>query len=282
MSVRSPEPRPETAWLSFCLLAANVALFVLASSRAGTAFAMQLPAPVLLELGANVAPFTQFAGHWENLCTSIFLHGGVVHLLFNLVALQQVGPFVERTVGRARFAVMYVVAGLGASLATMLASNYGAGRAGIAVGASGAICGLIGGAAVLGFRIEGKSSPLARSMLRWLAFTLVFGYVVSLGAGVRIDNNAHLGGAVVGAACALAFRRSVSYSPFGRAARVVVCAMVCVAAFGCKLRRAEPAWTQAKIDCVSGQHEAARLELDALGVKATALGEIVRRCERPR
>lgn len=238
---------------------------------------MQLPTGVLIELGANVAPFTQYAQHWETLCTSTFLHGGVVHLLFNLVALYQVGPFVEQTVGRARFAIMYVVAGLGASLASMLAANYGSSSAGVAVGASGAICGLIGGAAVLGFRIQGRKSPLARAMLRWLGFTVVLGYSLSLGGGVSVDNNAHVGGAVVGALCALSFRRSVTYTPLGRVLRVAACVGVCIAAFAVKLGRSEPAWTYAKVECLI-HGSALGSQLDALGVSDAAAARITTRC----
>lgn len=273
------EPR-ERAWLSFALLAANLGCFALAVALSGAARVMQLDMRVLIGLGANVAPFTQYAGHWENLVTSTFLHAGAVHVLFNLVALFQVGPFVERTVGRARFSIMYLVSGIGASCATMFASNLGWSRTGVAVGASGAICGLIGGAAVLGFRIEGRRSPLALSMLRWLGFTVIFGYVVSLGGGVSIDNNAHLGGALVGGLVALSFRRSVSYSALGRAVRVLGCALFVVAAFAVKLARPEPAWTHAKLRCLLGDQDATRADLRELGVSSKNTQEIISHCSR--
>lgn len=273
-------PPRERAWLTHALLAANVLLFVLSVLLSGPSTVLQLHTAVLVQLGANVAPFTQFGGHWENLCTATFLHAGALHVLFNLVALFQVGPFVERTVGRARFAIMYVVSGLGASTATMLAANYGWSKTGVAVGASGAICGLIGGAAVLGFRIEGRRSPLAMSMLRWLGFTVVFGYAVSMGGGASIDNNAHIGGALVGAACALSFRRSVSYTPLGRSLRVALCVLVCVLAFGVKLSRPEPLSTNAKLRCLIGDEEATKEDLRALHVGAGATQQLLARCRR--
>ena len=278
MSETRSQPRREIAWLTYSILAANLVAFVVCGLRSGNLVAMQLPAGVLVEMGANVAPFTQFAGNWETLCTSTFLHGGLVHLLFNLVALVQVGPLVEAIVGRARFSILYVAAGLGASLASMLAANYAGSHVGIAVGASGAICGLIGGSAVLGFRLQGRRSPLALSMLRWLGFTVVLGYAVSLGGGVSIDNTAHLGGAVVGGLCALSFRRSVTYRPLGRAARIAGCVALCLAAFAVKVSRREPAWTYAKLECLS-QRGNLGAHLAALGVPAAAADRITARCD---
>lgn len=244
---------------------------------------MQWPGPVLVLLGANVAPFTQFAGQWETLLTCTFLHGGLLHLVFNLVALFQVGPFVERTVGRARFSMLYVVAGIAASASSMLAANYGALHAGIGVGASGAICGLIGGSAVLGFRIEGRRSPLAMSMLRWLGITVAFGYVVSLGGQVHVDNYAHVGGAVTGAAVALLFRRSVQYTPAGRASRVALCALVCVAAFAVQIVRtsAQPTMLRAKLEYALGQCDAMRVSLREAHVPFASEVEIAARCGAP-
>ncbi len=273
--------RQETPWLTYALVGVNLAVYALCGVRAGKLLLMAVPAPVLIELGANVAPFTQFAGQWQNLSTNTFLHGGFVHLLFNLVALYQVGPFVERTVGRARFAIIYVLSGVAASATSMLAANYGYLSVGLAVGASGAICGLIGGAAVLGFRIEGRRSPLAGSMLRWLGITVVLGYMITLGGAANIDNYAHVGGALFGGGCALLFRRSVQYTPIGRGVRIALCGMLCAAAFVTQLTGSASA-TRAKLDYAYGRCDAMRAGLKQMGVGAAGEAEIARRCERQR
>ena len=275
------KPRQETPWLTYALVAANVAAFVACGLYAGTFFPMSVPAPVLIALGANVAPFTQFGGQWENLCTNTFLHGGFVHLLFNLVALFQVGPFVERAVGRARFAIMYVLSGIAASAMSMIAANYGYLGVGLAVGASGAICGLIGGAAVLGFRLQGRRSPLAGAMLRWLGITVVFGYAITVSGAAHVDNYAHVGGALFGGACALLFRKSVQYTAMGRVVRIAGCAAVCVAAFVVQLGRGASV-TRAKLDYAYGRCESVRNGLHQMRVSSAAEAEIASRCETQR
>jgi rhomboid protease GluP len=276
--VREARRAAETPWLTYVLVGVNVLMFVLCGQRAGSYVLVQVPAPVLVSLGANVAPFTQFAGQWENLTTNTFLHGGAVHLLFNMVALFQVGPFVERTVGRARFAILYVVAGAAASATSMLAANYGRLDVGVAVGASGAICGLIGGSAVLGWRIEGRGSRLARSMIGWLVFTVGFGYAMSYGGKILIDNYAHVGGAVVGGVCVLLFRRSVQYTLIGRALRMALCAGVCASAFAVQFSRG-PAAGRAKLDYVFGRCDDMKLALREMHVGVGSEAEVVRRCE---
>ncbi|MGH7329085.1 MAG: rhomboid family intramembrane serine protease, partial [Polyangiaceae bacterium] len=71
----------------------------------------------------------------------------------------------------------------------------------VGAGASGAICGIIGAAMVVGYRTAGWQSPLLRMMARWLGITLVFGFML------HFDNAAHLGGAVSGGVIALVWER---------------------------------------------------------------------------
>lgn len=270
-------PRPFCTW---AILAANVALHALAVRASGGAGLVQLPASVLLAFGANLATFTQYVPEPEHLLTATFLHGGLVHLLFNMVALFQVGPLVEQLLGRARFAVLYVCAAIAASVVSTVASNVGLLEAGVAVGASGAICGLIGAAAVLGYRLQGHKSPLARGMLRWLLITVVFGYVITLTGRASIDNYAHVGGAVFGGVLALVFRRGISYSGLGRALRIGASAALCVAAFVAHVLCATPERERAQVDYLLGRCEPLRDDLRLLGVKPRASQEIRQRCER--
>ncbi len=102
----------------------------------------------------------------------------------------------------------------------------------MSVGASGAVCGIVGGVLVLGLRTEGKESPLARAMARWLAVTLLLGLVSRLDAGPigRIDNAAHVGGAIGGALVAALWRRGLVYSARTRAVVLVTSIAVVLAA----------------------------------------------------
>lgn len=273
----SEPPRPR-AYCARAILIANLGVYAWCAWLAGQIVLIAVPAPVLIALGANVAPFTQYAPEPTALVTATFLHGGLMHLAFNMVALFQIGPLVEEALGRARFCVLYVSAGIAASVVSMLASNYGLLEAGVAVGASGAICGLIGAAAVLGYRLQGAKSPLARAMLRWLLITVAFGYVVTLTGRASIDNYAHVGGALFGGLLAFTFRRGVTYTPLGRALRIGASAAVVVGAFVWQVLFAAPARDRAKMDYLLGRCEALREDLRELGVTPRAGQAIHQRC----
>jgi rhomboid protease GluP len=92
------------------------------------------------------------------------------------------------------------------------------------VGASGAICGVMGAAVVVGLRIEGWKSPIARQIGFWLMVTL------ALGASMKhIDNAAHVGGLAAGALIASSWTRGVAYSRKATIACVAGATLLCVA-----------------------------------------------------
>jgi rhomboid protease GluP len=165
---------------------------------------------ILRWLGGNDSLFTIADTRLETLVTSCFLHGSIIHLGFNLLALWQVGPFLERAVGRARFLPLYLGAGiLGSAFSAIGGRLFGAS---LSIGASGAICGLIGAVLVLGARTQGWRGPLARQMAGWLACLFVLGLAKNLQGGVvQVDNAAHIGGALGGVIVAAAWRRGVTY-----------------------------------------------------------------------
>jgi len=140
------------------------------------------------------------------------------------VALWLAGPLVEKNVGSARMAPMYLVAGIFGNLLSIGASSMQR-IAQVTVGASGAISGVLAAALVLGWRVQGWRGPLTQAMVRWLGFVVVFG-VLSRFSGGHIDNAAHMGGALAGGAIAATWRRGYRYSE--RATRITlgVCAGV--------------------------------------------------------
>src|ERR1019366_8497640 len=89
----------------------------------------------------------------------------------------------------------------------------------VIVGASGAISGVLAAAMVLGWRIQGWRGPLTQAMVRWLGFLIVFGILAKY-SGSRIDNFAHMGGALAGGGIAAMWRRGDRYSE--RATRVIL------------------------------------------------------------
>ena len=135
-------------------------------------------------------------GELWRLWTVTFVHGGFLHLFFNMYALWIVGPFVEQLYGRWRFLAFYFVFALGASLMTFAFSTDPQSR--YAVGASGAIFGLFGMLAVVQWIHRPLVSRNARQLLSQvgglIAINLVFGFIVP-----GIDNMAHIGGLLTGA-----------------------------------------------------------------------------------
>jgi membrane associated rhomboid family serine protease len=134
-------------------------------------------------------------GEPYRLFTVTLVHGGYLHLFLNLYALWIVGPIVESIWGRRMFVLFYVLTALAASTASFLASP------GPAVGASGAIFGLVG-VIIAGTRahhpvLDRRARGIVPQLGMFVIINLVFGFI-SQGAGVNIDNAAHLGGLISG------------------------------------------------------------------------------------
>jgi rhomboid protease GluP len=218
--VAVPEDSLKATPITRALIVANVAVYVVQALYSGSGRALvAMPERAMLAFGANYAPFTIGDHRYENLLTSCFLHFSLLHLGFNMYALRQVGPFIERSVGPARYLPMYLVSGVVGSAASAIL-GWLSNPERLSAGASGAICGVIGAALVIGGRTQGWNGPIVRSMATWLLMTLVFGF--SLGA----DNAAHAGGSITGALFAASWRRGYVYSRFAERAIVVAGAAV--------------------------------------------------------
>jgi len=207
------------------LLALNVCVFLaeIAINRSATIFSARR----MLAMGASYSLATIGEGRYETLVTACFLHAGVLHLAFNMIALWQAGPLVERAVGSARMAPMYLVAGVCGNLISVLYGWFGGGG-GMTVGASGAISGVIAAALVVGWRTGGWRSPLTQAMAKWLGFVVLFGVLTNLSGG-NIDNAAHVGGALAGAGIAALWKRGQRYSSAATAGILAACGAVLVA-----------------------------------------------------
>ena len=206
------------------LLAMNVAVFAVQAAITGGRSLLHLPEHETLAFGATVPFFVVGDNRWETLVTACFLHDGLLHIGFNMLALWQAGPLVERAVGSARMAPMYLLAGAaGNALCVAQAWLARDERREISiVGASGAICGLVAAALVVGWRVQGWRGPLTQAMARWLGFVLIFGWVASR-SGASIANGAHVGGALAGGAIAVTWRRAITYSRRGTTVALAAC-----------------------------------------------------------
>ncbi|HWC14509.1 MAG TPA: rhomboid family intramembrane serine protease [Actinomycetota bacterium] len=164
-------------------------------------FAGQILIPGLTNL-LGMRPDLAADGEWWRFVTPMLVHGGAFHLLMNGYVLFAIGPAVEQRYGSARFAAIYLLAGIGGSVASFALNDCGI----LGVGASGAILGLLG--ALIADLYQRRSSPNARmqlkSMLQWVGFIFAFGIVTQVLAALGvafflIDNYAHGGGLVTGA-----------------------------------------------------------------------------------
>jgi rhomboid protease GluP len=122
------------------------------------------------------------------LFTSMFIHAGIAHIAFNLFALAYMGGFVERSIGKSKFIVLYLLAGLGGALFHGVIASYilGSGDS-VLIGASGAISGILGISAAMG-DIRGYY---------WLAIQVLYIFIGSV-ASLSIAFAAHVGGFATG------------------------------------------------------------------------------------
>jgi rhomboid protease GluP len=174
------------------LLALNILVFALMQLDPASRHGPVAQAYQLVRWGSNAGALT-LHGQWWRLVTSMFLHGGVLHILFNMFALWQVGRLVERMFGSARFMALYMIAGICGSLASVLWNPHVN-----SVGASGAIFGIIGG--LLAF-ISRPFSGVPGTIVKDLRGSLTGFLLFNIGAGFvypHTDNAAHLGGLLGG------------------------------------------------------------------------------------
>jgi membrane associated rhomboid family serine protease len=131
-------------------------------------------------------------GEWWRLITATFLHYGPLHLALNMLVLWFIGPALEEYLGRARFLLLYIVSGLAGSAGALLLDPNT-----LAVGASGAIWGLMGAALVLELR---KINVFGGQVLGLVVLNLVLTFAIP---GISIGG--HVGGGIGGAVAILAF-----------------------------------------------------------------------------
>lgn len=194
LTAKAPVP-----WVTFGIIGLNVAAY-LAMLLAGVHF-MEPKASELLAWGANQGSATT-AGQWWRLLTCTFLHIGLIHLLFNMAVLQDIGRFMERLTGPAGFAVVYLLSGVAGSVASMWWNPHI-----VSAGASGAIFGLYGG--LLGYLLAGsrdipveEARKLRNNALVFLGYNLIWGLTQR-----QVDMAGHLGGLLGGLACGFAMAR---------------------------------------------------------------------------
>jgi rhomboid protease GluP len=208
--------RPYT--FTIILLIANLFVFMLMWQSSGMTTRVlwtSFPDQVLIAYGAKLnylinAPNNQ----WWRFITPMFVHVNLPHVLINMYSLWIVGPYVEKLYGSAKFVVFWVLTGIAGVVASYLTVRPNLAVTSIgrflfknidvpSAGASGALFGLVGVLFVFGIKFrrelpEGFKRAFGTGMLPIIVINLFIGFV---GRGI-IDNAAHLGGLLSGAALA--------------------------------------------------------------------------------
>ncbi len=175
-------------YVTYGIMAINVLVFVV---MVASGVALLTPTGIdIIKWGGNFSTLT-LSGDWWRLLSCVFVHIGIIHLLFNMYALYMVGVYLEPMLGKARFIAAYLATGVFASLASLWWHDEPVASA----GASGAIFGMYGVfLALLSTKLIPKQvrDTLLKSIAVFIAYNLIYG----MKSGV--DNAAHAGGLISG------------------------------------------------------------------------------------
>ncbi len=179
----------------FCCGALYLATLVASPDTIGGGGLLGLLSPGLRSLfrfGASGAVPVFRYGRWWTPLSASWLHGGLLHIVFNMMSVRNLVPLTAHLYGPARTVILYLVAGVTGFLASSLAGAFlpripFLTGAGFTIGASAAIFGLIG--AILYYGRRGGSRMIAEAARGWALGGLVMGFMIP-----GIDNWAHLGG----------------------------------------------------------------------------------------
>ena len=192
VALRRRFQRTSRAVVTPMIAAACVAVYA-AMLVVGRAQALNPTAAWMVPWGAVFGPSIAIDHEYWRLVTAMFLHFGAMHLVLNMWCLIGNGPMIERFFGHRTFAAIYLLSGLGGSIASLWAHPLA-----ICAGASGAIFGILG--ALLGFALARRGDipaeslgPLHSGAGAFVLYNLLFGML-----DPRIDTAAHLGGLATG------------------------------------------------------------------------------------
>ncbi len=179
------------SFFTYLIVALCVLVYIAMGVLEGFEACLEPNGVALLRFGADYGPLVA-GGEWYRIITSAFVHIGLVHILFNMVILWQIGNFVERLYGNLLFLVVYLGSAAAGSLMSLTANPTI-----ISAGASGAIFGLYGALLAYMVRRHGTIplhmvSGIRNGAIAFIAFNLMYG----MQSG--IDNWCHLGGLLGG------------------------------------------------------------------------------------
>lgn len=159
-------------------------------------------AQFMMECGAIYPPYIVEKGQYWRLLTATFLHFGLPHLMNNMVLLGSAGQILENALGKWKFLLLYLLAGIGGS-ALSFGQMMASGAYGVAAGASGAIFGIIGALAWIVIVHRGRYESLTgKGLALMIGLCLYYGFTAG-----NVDNWGHIGGLLMGfVVCIILYR----------------------------------------------------------------------------
>ena len=204
---------PQFSSLTAVLITVNVVMLVLplmiwgAGAGSRSLFSLLAPPGVAqFAFGSKFTPAIVGLGQVWRLVTAGFLHGGIIHLAFNMYALSILGPLVEEAFGWRKFLFIYLVSDIAAFSVSAVFSP-----ATPSVGASGPLFGLLGFGVIFGrFRAGPGGRAVSEQLTRWILPAILMLFLPG------IDNAAHIGGFCCGALLALGMDAGEPSTPSAR------------------------------------------------------------------
>lgn len=184
--------RSPVCWMNYIIIGINIVVFVLVEATGSS-----LDAAHMVKWGAAYTPLIK-QGEYYRLFTCMFLHFGIEHLLNNMFLLFFVGYYLEQSMGKIWYLIIYLGGGLLGSLSSW-AMEIAQGTEIVSAGASGAIFAVLGALVIIVWRYRGHKGNLSvRRLLAMIAFSVYVGF-----RSTGVDNLAHVGGLIGGALLAL-------------------------------------------------------------------------------
>lgn len=172
-------------YITYGLIGVNILMYIITAFLSQNIF--DSDTNVLIKLGAKYNELIS-KGEYYRFITSMFLHGGLLHVALNMYSLYSIGPLVEKVYGKVRYLSIYFISGITASIFSYIFSDS------VSIGASGAIFGLLGTTLVFAIKMKNNlGKNFLRSVASVIAINLFIGFSLP-----NIDNYAHLGGLIGG------------------------------------------------------------------------------------
>lgn len=188
-----PKEKISNYKVTYILMSINILIYLISAIMSRNLFEIDIY--TLVNMGAKFNPLINEGEVWR-LLTATFLHGGLVHIGFNMMALKAIGPQVEQIYGWKKYLAIYFSSALGGSLL-----SYAFSPESVSVGASGAVFGLLGAMLVFSFK---KRSIIGKAFMMNIIQVIVLNIIIGVSVP-NIDNLGHVGGLVLGGISSLIF-----------------------------------------------------------------------------